>query len=101
MAMCALGIWNVGATPVFGAHTLELTGARFTSRTEVEALIGLDGSPNLFRFAADRLAPQLVPLPAVETANVDIHLPSTHLFFTLVRGAGGGGGVVVGWLLVS
>lgn len=77
MAMCALGIWNVGATPVFGAHNLELTGARFTSRTEIEALIGLDGSPNLFRFAADRLAQQLVRLPAVETANVDIHLPST------------------------
>jgi hypothetical protein len=77
MAMCALGIWNVGATPVFGAHNLELSGARFTSRTEIEALIGLEGSPNLFRFAADRLAQQLVRLPAVETANVDIHLPST------------------------
>jgi POTRA domain, FtsQ-type len=77
MAMCVLGIWNVGATPVFGAHNLELSGARFTSRTEVEALIGLEGSPNLFRFAADRLADKLVRLPAVETANVDIRLPST------------------------
>ena len=77
MAMCALGIWNVGASPVFGAHNLELTGARFTSRAEVEALIGLESSPNLFRFGADRLAQELVTLPAVETARVDVRLPST------------------------
>ncbi|HEY5486598.1 MAG TPA: FtsQ-type POTRA domain-containing protein [Candidatus Limnocylindrales bacterium] len=77
MAMFALGVWNVGASPVFGAHNLELSGARFTSRAEVEALIGLDNAPNLFRFAADRLAQQLVTLPAVETAKVDVRLPST------------------------
>ncbi len=77
MAIFALGIWNVAATPVFGAHDLVLNGARFTSRAEVEALLGLDSSPNLFRFAADRLAQQLVTLPAVETANVEVQLPST------------------------
>lgn len=77
MAMCALGVWNVGASPVFGAHNLALSGARFTSRAEVEALIGLERSPNLFRFDAEGLAKQLVRLPAVETAKVDIQLPST------------------------
>jgi hypothetical protein len=77
MAICVLGVWNVGATPVFGAHVLVLNGARFTARAEVETLLGLDGSPNLFRFAADRLAQQLVTLPAVETANVEVQLPST------------------------
>jgi len=77
MAMCVLGIWNVGATPVFGAHELVLNGARFTARAEVETLLGLDGSPNLFRFAAGRLAQQLVTLPAVKTADVEVQLPST------------------------
>jgi hypothetical protein len=77
MAMFALGVWNVGASPVFGAQNLELNGATFTSRSEVEALIGLENAPNLFRFAADRLARELVTLPAVETANVEIQLPST------------------------
>lgn len=75
--MCALVIWSIGASPVFGAHDLELNGAHFTSRAEVEALIGLDQSPNLFGFGADKLAEELVRLPAVETAKVDIHLPST------------------------
>lgn len=85
MAMCALGVWNVGASPVFGAHNLELSGARFTSRAEVEALIGLESSPNLFRFGADRLAQELVTLPAVETARVDVRLPSTIVIALVER----------------
>jgi hypothetical protein len=77
MAVCALAIWTVGAAPVFGARDLQINGARFTSRTEVEALVGLDRSPNLFRFGTDRLAEELVMLPAVQTARVEIRLPST------------------------
>ena len=77
MALFALGILSVGVSPTFGARNLELSGARFTSRTEVEALMGFDGSPNLFRFGADRLAEELVTLPAVESAKVDVRLPST------------------------
>src|ERR1035437_6138091 len=77
LAMWALGICHVCASPFFGAHNLELSGARFTSKAEVEPLIGLESSPNLFRFGADRLAQELVTLPAVEKARADVRLPST------------------------
>lgn len=77
MVACAAGLIVVSAAPSFDARTVEIHGARFTSEEIVRSIVGLDGSPNLFRIQTDRAAEQLVRLPAVESASVQVILPST------------------------
>jgi hypothetical protein len=77
MAACAAALVGVSSAPSFDARTLEIHGATFTSETIVRSIVGVADSPNLFRIHTDRAAEQLVRLPAVESASVQVMLPST------------------------
>ena len=70
--------------PSFSARTLELHGARFTSEAIVRKILGMDSLPNLFRLETDAAAAKLVRLPAVQSTNVTVRLPST-VIVTLVE----------------
>jgi hypothetical protein len=45
----------------------------------------MDGSPNLFRLDTDRIAEELVKLPAVESAKVEVRLPDTVVVTVVER----------------
>lgn len=77
MVASVAGIWSIAASPQFAARKIEIQGARFTSGEVVRTLVGLDRSVNLFGLQTDRAAQQLVKLPAVETAQVEVRLPDT------------------------
>jgi cell division septation protein DedD len=77
MAACAAGLLIVSVAPSFDARTLQIRGASFTSEAIVRSILGMDGSPNLFRIHTDRAAEQLVRLPAVQSASIQAILPST------------------------
>jgi hypothetical protein len=79
LAMIVFAVATVGVVlaPGFEVTTMELHGAKFTSGEIVKQILGLDSSPNVFRIQTDRAADQLVRLPAVQSASVEIRLPST------------------------
>ena len=77
MAACLVGIVSIGFAPSFSGRVLELHGARFTSESIIRTLVGMDGTPNLFRLQTDKAAAELVRLPAVKSASVQVRLPST------------------------
>lgn len=84
MVASVAGMLIVSALPSFDARTLRIEGARFTSEAIVRSILGMDGSPNLFRVHTDGAADQLVRLPAVQSATVRAILPST-IVVTLVE----------------
>ena len=77
MATCLIGIVGIGFLPSFSGRVLELRGTRFTSESIVRKIVGMDGTPNLFRLETDKAAAELVRLPAVKSASVQVRLPST------------------------
>jgi hypothetical protein len=77
MFMCLLTVISLGGSPIFAARHLEVHGARFTGEQAVREIVGMDGSPNLFRLRTDRVAGALVKLPAVQSARVEVRLPDT------------------------
>jgi len=77
MATCLIGIVGVGFLPSFSGRVLELHGTTFTSESIVRKIVGMDGTPNLFRLETDKAAAELVRLPAVKSASVQVRLPST------------------------
>jgi hypothetical protein len=77
MAICLLGIAGIGFAPSFSGRVLELHGPRFTSESIIREIVGMDGTPNLFRLETDKAAAELVRLPAVKSASVQVRLPST------------------------
>jgi POTRA domain, FtsQ-type len=77
MAVCLVGILAVSVAPAFTARTLEINGATFTSPSIIRSIVGMDGTPNVFRIETDVAEEQLVRLPAVESATVQVKLPST------------------------
>jgi hypothetical protein len=77
MAGCLAGILTVSVAPAFAARTLEIRGATFTSQSIIRSIVGLDTAPNVFRIQTDRAARELVRLPAIQSASVEISLPST------------------------
>lgn len=77
-------IYAVGISPAFAVHTLELHGAVFTSESVVRSIVQTDGTPNAFLVDTDAAAKQLAGLPAVESASVQVQLPST-VVVTLVE----------------
>ena len=84
MFLCVLTVISLGGSPIFAARHLEVSGAKFTGEQTVNAIVGMDGSPNLFRLRTDRVAEALAGLPAVESARVEIRLPDT-VVVTLVE----------------
>jgi len=84
MVLCLLTVISLGSSTVFAARRLEVYGARFTGEEAVRQIVGIDGSPNLFRLRTDRIAEALAALPAVESAQVDVRLPDT-IVVTLVE----------------
>lgn len=84
MFLCVLTIISLGGSPLFAARHLEVYGARFTGEQAVTEIVGMDGSPNLFRLRTDRIAQALARLPAVESAVVEVRLPDT-IVVTLVE----------------
>jgi hypothetical protein len=77
MTICLVGIAGIGFAPPFSGRILEVHGTTFTSESIIRKLVGMDGTPNLFRLETDRVAAQLVRLPAVKSASVQVRLPST------------------------
>jgi hypothetical protein len=77
MATCLIGIVGIGFVPSFAGRVLELHGTRFTSESIIRKIVGMDGTPNLFRLETDKAAAELVRLPAVKSASVQVRLPST------------------------
>jgi hypothetical protein len=84
MAACLVGIVAISVAPSFAARTLEIHGATFTSQSVIRTIVGMDGTPNVFRIETDRAADKLARLPAVKSASVEIRLPST-VIVTLVE----------------
>jgi hypothetical protein len=84
MAAFLSGIFAVGISPSFAAHTLQIHGATFTSESIVRSILAMDDTPNAFRIDTDQAAEQLARLPAVESASVQVQLPST-VVVTLVE----------------
>ena len=85
MLLCAMAALAVSASPAFGARRLEIHGARFTDDLAVRQIVGMEGSPNLFRLDTDRIAEELVKLPAVESAGVEVRLPDTVVVTVVER----------------
>lgn len=85
MAACLAGIFAVSVAPAFAARTLEIRGATFTSQSIIRSIVGMDGTPNIFRMQTDRAAQELVQLPAVESASVEVRLPSTVVVTVVER----------------
>ncbi|HEY1169476.1 MAG TPA: FtsQ-type POTRA domain-containing protein [Candidatus Limnocylindrales bacterium] len=77
MAACLAGILAVSVAPAFAARTLEVHGATFTSQSIIRSIVGLDGTPNVFRIQTDRAAEEIARLPAVQSVTVHVDLPST------------------------
>jgi cell division septation protein DedD len=85
MAVCLIGLAGLSLAPSFSGRTLELHGARFTGESIIRKIVGMDGTPNLFRLETDNAAAQLVRLPAVKSANVQVRLPSTVIVTIVER----------------
>jgi hypothetical protein len=77
MAVSLIGGVAVSMAPAFAAKTLEIHGAVFTSQAIIRSIVGMDGTPNVFRLETDRAASKLVRLPAVMSATIQVQLPST------------------------
>ncbi len=77
MAACLVGMFAVSVAPSFAARTLEIHGATFTSQSIIRSILGMDGTPNVFRIDTDHAESLLVRLPAVESVSVTVRLPST------------------------
>ena len=84
IAAFASGIYAVGISPSFAIRTLAIHGDTFTSESIVRSILGMDDQPNAFRFDTDAAARALVRRPAVKSARVQVHLPST-VVVTLVE----------------
>jgi hypothetical protein len=80
----ASGIYAVGISPSFAIRTVTIQGATFTGESVVRTILGMDGGPNAFRVDTDAAARNLVRLPAVKSAVVQVQLPST-VVVTLVE----------------
>jgi hypothetical protein len=85
MVACLAGIAAVSGAPSFGARTLEIHGAKFTSQAIIRSIVGMDETPNVFRIATDRAAEKLARLPAVRWASVEVRLPSTVVVTVVER----------------
>jgi hypothetical protein len=77
MAACLAAGMAVSLAPSFAARTLEIHGATFTGSAVISSILGMDGAPNVFRLGTDQAAEQLVRLPAVKSATIQVRLPST------------------------
>jgi hypothetical protein len=77
MAVSLVGGIAVSIAPAFAARTLQIHGAVFTSQAIIRSIVGMDGTPNVFRLETDRAASKLVRLPAVVLATIHVQLPST------------------------
>jgi cell division protein FtsQ len=77
MVLSLIGTVAVCISPAFAAHRLEIYGARFTGEQYIRDLVDLSAGPNLFALQSDRIANQLVLLPAVESVKVEVVLPDT------------------------
>jgi len=85
MFLSLVTVIALGDSPAFAARHLVVNGARFTGEAVVSEIVGMDGSPNLFRLRTDRVAEALVELPAVESASVEVRLPGTVVVTVVER----------------
>jgi hypothetical protein len=85
MAGCLAAVLGVSVSPSFAARTLQIRGATFTSQSVIRSILGMNGTPNVFRIDTDRAAQQLVRLPAVKSATVQVRLPSTVIVTIVER----------------
>ena len=85
MTACLAGIFAITGSPAFAVRTLEIHGATFTSESTIRSILGMEGLPNAFRIETDQAAEQLVRLPAVRSATVQVVLPSTVIVTIVER----------------
>ena len=85
MVFCIAGVFALGASKSFGARKLEVHGARFSGDAVVSQIVGIDSAPNLFQVKTDRIASEILALPAVQSVHVEIHLPDTILVNVVER----------------
>jgi hypothetical protein len=85
MFLCVVTVISLGDSPSFEARHLEVHGARFTGEQAVSRIVGMDGSPNLFRLRTDRVAGALAKQPAIESVRVDVRLPDTVVVTVVER----------------
>jgi hypothetical protein len=77
MFLCVMAVISLGESSSFAARRLVVQGATFTGDATVSRIVGMGGSPNVFRLHTDRIAAALAALPAVESASVEVRLPDT------------------------
>ena len=85
MAGFLVAIVAVSVSPSFVARNLQIHGATFTSESVIRSIVGMNGTPNVFRIDTDQAAQQLVRLPAVKSATVTVRLPSTVVVTVVER----------------
>jgi len=85
MFLCVMTVVSLGGSPIFAARHLEVHGARYSGEEAMRRIVGMDGSPNLFRLRSDRVAVELANLPAVESVRVEVRLPDTVVVTVVER----------------
>ena len=85
MFLCVMTVVSLGSSPIFAARHLQVYGARYTGEAAVRRIVGMDGSPNLFRLHSDRVALEVANLPAVDSVRVDVRLPDTIVVTVVER----------------
>jgi len=77
MLLAAAAMYGLAATDAFGMSKLDLSGARYTSETDVRQALGLEDGTNLVALRTDGLADALLKLPTVRDARISVALPGT------------------------
>jgi hypothetical protein len=77
MLVSAAAIYGVSSSTAFDLSRTELTGATYTDRADVDAVLASVGGANLFTLRAAPLEAALRDLPTVASARVTVQLPHT------------------------
>ena len=85
IAAFASAILVVGMSPTFAVRNVQIRGATFTDEAVVRSIVGMAGTPNAFGLDSSGIAATLVRLPAVESATVQVELPSTVIVSLVER----------------
>ena len=77
MLLAAAAMYGLAATDAFGMSKLDLSGAHYTSESDVRQALGLADGTNLVALRTDGLAAALRQLPTVRDAQITVALPGT------------------------
>ena len=77
IAGAAALVWLAFFSPLLAVREVKLSGAKHTSPSEVEDVVGLDSSDNLLLVSTSEIVERMKTLPWVESVSVDRKLPGT------------------------